>query len=303
MVREYEKQGGTQIKIKAWFLLLAVIFLAGCSQPGSVYRHKATRDLVALVDGAADLVKTRGEAAFADFAVKGSRWNKGESYIFVLDKRGNMLVHPDPNLRGKNQMGLKDVNGKPLIRWMVNEATSYQHKNQGWTHYQWAQPGGILPVWKSTYVKAAKAPSGTTYIVGSGAYNMKIEKQFVVDEVKDAAELLKRNGRAVFRTLRDPASEFIYMETYVFVNNMKGIELVNPAFPAIEGRNIMGLQDSNGKFIEKEIIRVAQEQGAGWVDYLWPKPGSTVPSKKHTYVEKVMVNGEPLVVGCGVYLD
>ena len=93
------------------------------------------------------------------------------------------------------------------------------------------------------------------------------------------------------------------METYVFVNDMNGVELVNPAFPALEGRNIKDIQDSNGKYIEKEIIRVAQEQESGWVDYLWPKPGSTVPSKKHTYVEKVVVNGEPLVVGCGVYLD
>ncbi|MFH1683629.1 MAG: cache domain-containing protein [Candidatus Margulisiibacteriota bacterium] len=291
------------MKIKILSLLLAALFIVGCGQPGTKYQHKATQDLVALVDSAASLVKEKGEAAFADLAVSDSRWNKGESYIFVLDEKGNMIVHPDPKLQGKNQLGLLDVNGKPLIKWMVNEAISYEHKNEGWTHYQWPKPGGILPIWKSTYVKAAKTPSGKLYIVGSGAYNMKIEKQFVIDEVKDAVSLLKKNGRAAFLTLRDPASEFIYIDTYVFVNDMNGVELVNPAFPALEGRNIMNLQDSNGKYLEQEIIRVAQDKGSGWVDYLWPKPDTTVPAKKHTYVEKVVVDGEPLVVGCGVYLD
>jgi hypothetical protein len=34
-----------------------------------VYEHKETRELVALVNDAAELVHTRGDAAFADFRV------------------------------------------------------------------------------------------------------------------------------------------------------------------------------------------------------------------------------------------
>ena len=45
----------------------------------SQYQYPETRALVALVDDAANLVRSNGEAAFADFRVDGSRWRRGES--------------------------------------------------------------------------------------------------------------------------------------------------------------------------------------------------------------------------------
>jgi len=38
--------------------------------------------------------------------------------------------------------------------------------------------------WKSTYSKAVIAPSGKTYIVSAGIYNMKPERSFAVDMVQ-----------------------------------------------------------------------------------------------------------------------
>jgi len=73
------------------------------------YQYKETRDLVQLVNDAADLLHAKGEAAFTDFAVPGSRWRQGEMYIFVLDPHGKMLVHRDPSMEGKNDIDLKDV--------------------------------------------------------------------------------------------------------------------------------------------------------------------------------------------------
>src|SRR5512147_2955808 len=80
------------------------------------YEHEDTRELVRLVDDAAELVRTGGEAAFGDFRIPDSRWRQGEAYIFVLDREGKMLVHPDPELEGTNDIDLKDINGKPIIR-------------------------------------------------------------------------------------------------------------------------------------------------------------------------------------------
>src|SRR5688572_22606451 len=58
------------------------------------YQQQETQLVVSLVQDAAELVKTKGEAAFKDFRVASSKWRKGDSYIFVLDPEGNMLVHP-----------------------------------------------------------------------------------------------------------------------------------------------------------------------------------------------------------------
>ncbi len=65
---------------------------------------------------ATELVRTKGETTFHDFRIADSRWRQAETYIFVLDPKGNMLVHPDPALEGKNELELKDITGKPIIR-------------------------------------------------------------------------------------------------------------------------------------------------------------------------------------------
>ena len=123
-----------------------------------LYEHEETRALVALVNDAADLVRARGEAAFADLRVAGSRWRTGEAYVFVLDTEGNMLLHPDPALEGRNDLELTDVNGKPIIRGLIAAATTLPDKPEGWYHYQWPVPDGLLPRWKSTYVRLVTAP-------------------------------------------------------------------------------------------------------------------------------------------------
>src|SRR5512143_1134495 len=101
------------------------------------YEHKETRELVALVKDATELVRANGETAFHDFRAPGSRWRQGETYIVVLDPKGNMLVHPDPELEGKNVIDLKDIHGKPIIRGLIDAATALPDKPEGWYHYQW----------------------------------------------------------------------------------------------------------------------------------------------------------------------
>jgi hypothetical protein len=172
-----------------------------------------TRELVALVNDAASLVQTRGETAFATFRVAGSRWRQKETYIFVLGREGNMLVHLDPSMEGKNQLGLRDVNGKPIIRGLIDAATLLPAKPEGWYHYQWPVPGGLLPRWKSSYVRQVTAPSGKSYIVGSGVYNDRMERSFVVNQVRDAVELIEKQGEAAFPVFRDPTSRFASLGT------------------------------------------------------------------------------------------
>src|SRR5512143_1059461 len=162
------------------------------------YEQADTRDLVALVNDAAELVRTKGETACSEFRISGSRWRQGETYIFVLDPGGNMLVHPDPALEGKNQLGLEDINGKPIIRGLIGAATAFPDKPEGWYHYQWPVPGGLLPRWKSSYVQLATAPTGARYIVGSGMYNDRMERSFVGEVVKNAVGEIEKNGTAAF---------------------------------------------------------------------------------------------------------
>lgn len=285
-------------------LLFATPFAAETTPISSSqnYDYQDTRDLVSLVNDAAALVQSKGEAAFADFRVDGSRWRQGEQYIFVIDPAGKMLVHPDPALEGKDELALKDVDGRPIIRGLIHVATVDPGKPEGWYHYQWPVPGQILPRWKSSYVRLVTAPSGKRYIVGSGVYNDRMEKSFVVDLVDNAAAEIEANPQAAYAHFRDPAGPYRVKDAYIFVTNPEGVELVNPGFPNLEGHNLIDQKDAAGKPLMREILNVARTRGSGWVNYMWPKPGESVPTQKSTYVRKVQTSDGWLVVACGVYL-
>jgi len=279
-------------------LLLALP--AGAEEKDS-YQYQETKDLVALVEEAAAFVRADGEKVFPAFRKEGSRWFQGDSYVFVWDLQGNRYVYPpDVEHERKNLIGLEDVGGKPIGRMIVDAARDGDGK--GWVHYRWNRPHESKPTWKSTYVVKSIAPSGKEYLVGSGLYQAPVEKAFVVDAVKAATALIERDGKAAFVTLRDSKSRFFFHDTYIFVTTVTGIELVNPAFPALEGQSIWDDRDIKGKYLVREYTDLALDKGEGWVSYYWPRPDAPqLPVKKNTFVQKAMADGEVVVVGAGLY--
>lgn len=266
--------------------------------------HPETKQLVALVKDAASVIEQRGEAAFSEFKKRGAKWLHDDTYIFVIGLDGYVYVNPSrPELEGKVQIGLKDLMGKAFIKSFVREATAYSSKSDGWSHYVWFRPGEENPMWKTSYVKRVKAPSGKEYIVGSGLYEMKMEKLFVVDMVEKAAELITKRGKQAFGELKDPMGDFNYLTSYVFVLDANGKDLVNPAFPGFEGQNVRDLKDVTGRYFIRDMMKALEGADSVWIDYMWPKPRQAAPSKKIAYVKKVTVNKETYYVGSGVYLD
>ncbi len=261
-----------------------------------------TAALKARVQAAAKLVSARGEAAFSDLRAPGSRWQQGEAYIFVLAPDGQMVVHPDPALAGKNQLGLMDVDGRPIIRGLIAAATADPQGAGGWYHYQWPAPGGLLPRWKSSYVEQVTTPSGQRYVVGAGVYDDRMEREFVVDLVEDAAREVAQRGRAAFARFADPTGPFLVKDAYVFVMDSKGVELANPAFPSLVGRDLSDLKDAQGRYPIREMLRLARTKGSGWIEYMWPKPGESAATQKSAYIKRVTMGDDWVVVGSGVYL-
>jgi cytochrome c len=119
--------------------------------------------------------------------------------------------------------------------------------------------------------------------------------------VTRAAALIDKNGKAAFAEFRKKDSEWFHGDTYLFVYDLKANVLLNPAFPQREGTNVTGQKDTKGKLFHQEIIRVAETKGSGWVDYMFPKPGQTMPSQKWTFVRKVTMEGTPGLVASGFF--
>lgn len=129
---------------------------------------KEAKQIVALVDKAAALIERKGKDAFPEFKKKNSDWYKGETYVFVDDINGTVLVNPPaPELEGKNLIDMKDAKGKALIREFIETAKT---KGSGWVDYWWPKPGEKSPSKKLSFIKRAKMPNGEMVVVGAGIY-------------------------------------------------------------------------------------------------------------------------------------
>jgi methyl-accepting chemotaxis protein len=123
----------------------------------------------------------------------------------------------------------------------------------------------------------------------------------IVALVDKAAALVDSKGKSAFPEFRKTGSEWWIGDTYLFAGDMKGMSVFNAAFPKLEGTDIGGLKDSNGKLIGVELMKAAESKGAGWVNYMWPKPGQSQSSQKWSYVKAVKIDGTPGYVGAGFY--
>jgi len=118
-----------------------------------------------------------------------------------------------------------------------------------------------------------------------------------------AATLLQSKGTEAFTEFRKKDSKWLKDDTYIFVVDMNGIQLLHPVLPKLEGKSVINVKDANGKTQVREMIEIAKINGSGWVEYMWPKPGESEPSKKMTYIMKVNVGDKTLIVGSGFYTD
>lgn len=90
-------------------------------------------------------------------------------------------------------------------------------------------------------------------------------------------------------------------DEYFWINDLKNIMLMHPTKPEINGTDVSGSQDPDGKYIFQEMVAAVKSQGSGIVRYQWPKPGFDEPQPKISYVSEFEPWG--WIVGTGIYVD
>ncbi|KQP22665.1 hypothetical protein ASF43_01760 [Pseudorhodoferax sp. Leaf267] len=88
---------------------------------------------------------------------------------------------------------------------------------------------------------------------------------------------------------------------YFWINDMHPTMVMHPIRPELDGKDLTENKDPTGMRLFVEFVRVVREREAGYVMYLWPKPGSTDPVLKASYVKGFAPWG--WLVGSGVYVD
>ena len=123
----------------------------------------------------------------------------------------------------------------------------------------------------------------------------------VITKCVAAAQLIKDKGvNAAIQAIGSKTGPFVWKDSYVFLMDMDGNMLAHPLAPELSQRkDLLTVKNSDGKYLFKEFLKVANEKNVGWVDYMFPKPGQETPVAKSTYVLRVY--GTHYIVGAGIY--
>jgi methyl-accepting chemotaxis protein len=88
---------------------------------------------------------------------------------------------------------------------------------------------------------------------------------------------------------------------YFFITDSNCKMVMHGIKQEMEGKDMSGDKDPNGKYLFREFARVGKDQGAGLVDYLWPKGANTKPVPKISYVKHF--KQWDWIIGTGIYVD
>jgi methyl-accepting chemotaxis protein len=77
--------------------------------------------------------------------------------------------------------------------------------------------------------------------------------------------------------------------------------VMHPYKEKLDGQDLSGLADPAGKKLFVAFANEVKSNGAGFVDYLWPKPGQNKPVAKVSYVKGYEPWG--WIIGSGIYID
>ena len=89
---------------------------------------------------------------------------------------------------------------------------------------------------------------------------------------------------------------------YFWINDMTPRMLMHPINKKLVAKDsIADVKDPNGKALFIEMVEVVKAKGEGYVEYMWPQPGSEQPVPKISYVKGYAPWG--WIIGSGIYLD
>jgi signal transduction histidine kinase len=126
-----------------------------------------------------------------------------------------------------------------------------------------------------------------------------------ITKVWSAAKFLQDKGVSGVAALNSKDGPWVWKDSYVFAFDCRLDKMVaHPMRPDLVGRSIMQITDNNGKYIFKDLCRVATQTRGGWVEYVWTKPGAGRVSRKLSYaITADIAFSTGIQVAAGVYDD
>ncbi|MDD3225409.1 MAG: cache domain-containing protein, partial [Clostridium sp.] len=216
-------------------------------------------------------------------ALRNIRFNNGRGYYFIDTLDGYAVLYPtDSQVEGKNLLNLQDQKGNYSLK---DEISLVNKQNEGFTTGYWTNPecnnNKVYP--KIAFVKRFEPYN---WYMGTGEYVSDVEND-LKQETLDRIKKMKFGNDT---------------KNYIFIDNYKGLEICNGAYPNYEGKNLWNLKDPKGtKVIQKQIEIAKNNKAGGFLTHYWKERNSNNVFKKTTYVKAVP--DWNWVVGCGINMQ
>ena len=268
-------------------------------------------------------------------------WRHGPVYVYVLDRNSNIILShgafPDRfELRPLTPTVKDIVTGEFVLPQVLKAASS--GPEGGFLEYYWDDPSDDsdrADVPKVGYARehidfGQSAPGSLLHlnvVVGSGFYGSTpaggptmtggcSDRNIAASAVRTqsdirafvtcAAEYLAEHGTEEARRAFNEDARWKHGPTYVFVDGIaeSGTDsktFVYPPDPSREGQ-VWGVAiDDFGNDLFYEIYRMTQVVDDGWVYYSFPNPATGKKSAKASYLIETEWDGDPAVIGAGIY--
>ena len=252
-----------------------------------------TEELKSFVEKAYVYAQTHTkEEALHAFNDKNGEFINGELYIFAYSMEGDVLSIPyQPGLIGVNRWIREDPNGIKIQQRMIARA----QQGGGCVNYMTANPDHqYAQEFKLSYVM----PVDDTWFIGAGIYVQEnplsqnhyvtwTKRQDLTYQVRNMQYLAKTEGiPAVVAMINDPSSDLQIEGLYPFSVTENGIHLADALNPELAGTNQLGMTNSLGMSIVREVISLAQA-GGGWMYGLLEIPPANEEQYVLIYVEPI----------------
>ncbi len=233
--------------------------------------------------------------------LEGLRYDGGTGYFWINDTGRpypRMVMHPTaPSLNGRvldnPKYNVAGEGQENLFKAMVD--TVLEEDGEGYVRYLWPKPteeGLTEEQPKLSYVRLIEE---WDWVVGTGVY---VDDAIfgAVEEAVSIIEAMRYDQGTGYFWINDTGRPYPRMVMHPTAPSLNGRVLDNPKY------NVAGEGQEN--LFKAMVDTVLEEDGEGYVRYLWPKPteeGLTEEQPKTSYVRLF----EPLgwVLGTGVYTD
>lgn len=226
--------------------------------------------------------ETKSEDELKELIIESLRplvWNAGESFIWILDLKGNFQLAPNylRHLEGQSIIDFEDATGRKVIQ---EEIAITKNQGQGFLWDTFTKPNEPID----------KQFKQLAYVKDFGIY----------DWYLGSGEYLDTATKLTNSYLLQAISQVGKGETdYFFVLDENGTMLLNYARPDVVGKNVSTASESSLKTLFNQAFNARKDDSGKFIEYEWLNPVSGEVETKMTFIK--VVPGSKWVIGSGFY--